>query len=222
MFCPQCQAEYRQGFTRCSDCDVDLVHELAQEVPRDGETLQIISDDETEGALRVIWKFDSQAECVSVCRELIGAGIRYRVAQIPESRDLKMAIKWRYEIAVLSADYERALEVLDIGEPRDDRAQSTEEETETGELPPQDDSIPDEEVRSDSFLRKWYPEDATVEVWSQPGADDSTTVDLSLSENLIRFRSDLQEGTRKVFVFPEDESRAREIIRQIVDGAPPE
>src|SRR5256886_14619096 len=27
MYCPQCKAEYRQGFTRCSDCDVDLVHE---------------------------------------------------------------------------------------------------------------------------------------------------------------------------------------------------
>jgi hypothetical protein len=27
MFCPECRAEYRPGFTRCSDCDVDLVHE---------------------------------------------------------------------------------------------------------------------------------------------------------------------------------------------------
>lgn len=27
MFCPQCRVEYRPGFTRCRDCDVDLVHE---------------------------------------------------------------------------------------------------------------------------------------------------------------------------------------------------
>jgi len=27
MICPLCKAEYRQGFTRCADCDVDLVHE---------------------------------------------------------------------------------------------------------------------------------------------------------------------------------------------------
>jgi hypothetical protein len=27
MFCPQCRVEYRRGFTRCSDCDVDLVDE---------------------------------------------------------------------------------------------------------------------------------------------------------------------------------------------------
>jgi hypothetical protein len=29
MFCPECRAEYRPGFTRCPDCDVDLVHELS-------------------------------------------------------------------------------------------------------------------------------------------------------------------------------------------------
>jgi hypothetical protein len=27
MFCPQCRAEYRPGFTHCTDCDVDLVNE---------------------------------------------------------------------------------------------------------------------------------------------------------------------------------------------------
>jgi len=25
MFCAECLAEYRAGFTRCSDCDLDLV-----------------------------------------------------------------------------------------------------------------------------------------------------------------------------------------------------
>jgi hypothetical protein len=30
MFCPACRAEYRAGFTRCSDCDVDLVQELSE------------------------------------------------------------------------------------------------------------------------------------------------------------------------------------------------
>ncbi len=31
MFCPKCKSEYRQGFTSCKDCDVDLVHELPSE-----------------------------------------------------------------------------------------------------------------------------------------------------------------------------------------------
>jgi hypothetical protein len=27
MFCPDCGVEYREGYTRCADCDVDLVEE---------------------------------------------------------------------------------------------------------------------------------------------------------------------------------------------------
>jgi hypothetical protein len=30
-FCPSCHCEYRPGFTRCSDCDVDLVESLSEE-----------------------------------------------------------------------------------------------------------------------------------------------------------------------------------------------
>jgi hypothetical protein len=30
MFCPSCKAEYREGFTRCSSCDVELVDALPQ------------------------------------------------------------------------------------------------------------------------------------------------------------------------------------------------
>jgi hypothetical protein len=31
MFCPQCKTEYREGFTKCAECQVDLVAELAPE-----------------------------------------------------------------------------------------------------------------------------------------------------------------------------------------------
>jgi uncharacterized RDD family membrane protein YckC len=35
MWCPQCDSEYRPGFTRCSDCDVDLVDERVPPPPPD-------------------------------------------------------------------------------------------------------------------------------------------------------------------------------------------
>jgi hypothetical protein len=30
MFCPECKAEYRRGFTKCRDCDVELVDTLKE------------------------------------------------------------------------------------------------------------------------------------------------------------------------------------------------
>ena len=42
MFCPKCRAEYREGFTECSDCKVPLVSELPPEPePEDEETVKL-------------------------------------------------------------------------------------------------------------------------------------------------------------------------------------
>jgi hypothetical protein len=35
IYCPDCRAEYREGFTSCADCNVALVRRLASEVPDD-------------------------------------------------------------------------------------------------------------------------------------------------------------------------------------------
>ena len=31
MFCPKCKTEYKKAFSRCADCDVDLIPELPEE-----------------------------------------------------------------------------------------------------------------------------------------------------------------------------------------------
>jgi len=33
MYCPSCKSEFREGFTRCGSCEVDLVHEIQPENP---------------------------------------------------------------------------------------------------------------------------------------------------------------------------------------------
>jgi len=35
MFCPKCKTEYREGFYKCADCNVDLVFELPKEPPKE-------------------------------------------------------------------------------------------------------------------------------------------------------------------------------------------
>jgi hypothetical protein len=48
MFCPECRAEYRPGFTHCGDCNVDLVQELPVELSGTGEALQRTWSERTE------------------------------------------------------------------------------------------------------------------------------------------------------------------------------
>ncbi len=33
MICPKCRSEYRSGFKRCADCDIDLIDELPSPEP---------------------------------------------------------------------------------------------------------------------------------------------------------------------------------------------
>jgi hypothetical protein len=222
MFCPQCKAEYRQGFTRCADCDVDLVYALeASGVPEtDARKLSA----QVEG-LRVIWKGHDESECVSLCRDLMKKDIPYKVAQIREER-VQMRVVWRYEIGVLDADYEQAKELLAIegafgdGGESAEQALSEEEEPDDAQSLPPDDSPPDKEIRNDAYFEPWYPEDAIVEIWSQDGEDISAGIQAALKENLIHCRVDLHNGVHKVFVLPEDAERSGQIVCEIIEGGP--
>lgn len=46
MFCPQCRSEYREGFTRCENCDVPLVAMLPPE-PGDPSDRDLVTVFET-------------------------------------------------------------------------------------------------------------------------------------------------------------------------------
>ena len=123
MFCPHCLDEYRDGFTRCSDCDVDLVSELAD-----------AGDAQDDELLQVVWNGGSEQTCVAICRKLKDACITYHVSQIPESRYIKMVVNWKYEINVLLSDYERARTIVEsVGEPA---IADTHEDQPVLELPP--------------------------------------------------------------------------------------
>jgi len=98
----------------------------------------------------------------------------------------------------------------------------SEEDQAIMELPARDD-LPVEEVRGDWDPKNWYPEDATLEVWGGNPKDKGFVVEMSLKENRINYRVAMEsDELKRVFVMPEDEARAREIVREIVEGTPPE
>jgi hypothetical protein len=42
MFCPKCKKEYREGFSRCADCEVVLIPALPQELEPTAEYVDLI------------------------------------------------------------------------------------------------------------------------------------------------------------------------------------
>lgn len=226
MFCPKCKAEYRQGFNRCSDCGVELVYDLPPEPQPQTKRSQGEWDQEAiqDGEpVRVLWEGESASESADVCQELLEGGISYRVNQSVAGRGLKMHVDFKYQIAVRSTDYEKARKVLGYSDEKDE-ARWTEEKGENGvlELSERDD-LPVQEVHGDWNPRGWFPEDATQEIWSSNPHGGETIFEMCLRENRINYRIE-QRGVepRRVFVMPKDEVRAREILREIVEGAPPE
>jgi hypothetical protein len=212
MYCPQCKAEYRPGFTRCSDCDLDLVDALPQELEQAGQ------------ANRIIWMGDNQETCVALCLRLKDEGIRFEVTEGMKSRNARMTVTWKYELAVPAEDEKKAKELLELPETvAEESSELTEEEEDQAllEWPEGDESTPGAVRKGSSYFGPWYPEDATVEVFTETPTFQSGLIEMSLKENEIHARIDVPEdGFKKVFVLPQDEAAAREIVREIVEDTP--
>jgi hypothetical protein len=216
MFCPECKSEYRPGFTRCADCDVDLVGNLPEGKPESSDWSNVQGGPSN---LQEVWAGDDQQSCVAACLTLKEAGIPYEVAQ-RKAQFLK-GDEAHFKIAVPPSFYNHAKELagrgtLDFSDDPEDQA--------IMELP--DDGIiasTDAALDEGRYCADWYPEDATVEVSSAPASERSLMIISSLRENFIRCRErSSPDGLKQIFVLPEDESRAREIVREIEDGSPPE
>src|SRR5215470_8738087 len=82
MVCPQCHAEYRPGFTHCTDCDVDLVYELPK---KRGDSLESrqgppLGHNE-EDPFCSFWQGDDARLHAELCTVLDEAGIPHKTVR---------------------------------------------------------------------------------------------------------------------------------------------
>jgi hypothetical protein len=211
MFCPSCKCEYVRGITLCAECGVALVDSLPSEedAERGAELVGIWAGGDS-GELETVKDALDRAGITSIDRE--AAGYLFFPSMQPQ-----------HELFVARKDLERAKDVVaGLGLWRDP-AELTEEERASLELP-ESDAAGDAEAtdRVDDAPEEWDEEGPAIEIWS--GGEENFAENLAdcLREVGIASRKLLAGGSWSLAVRPEQETRAREIVREVVEAAPPE
>jgi hypothetical protein len=124
MICPECRAEYRQGFHRCADCDVELLDHLPTAPTQSREF---------DGDLVTIWVGDDQSRCLEQCLWLREAGLRYHVSQELKSR-IGTSVIWRYVLGVPADAAVAAKSLLELPDTVVEESSDTTEEDENQAL----------------------------------------------------------------------------------------
>ena len=231
MICPVCKAEYRPGFTRCADCDVDLVWEphYAQQ-PADAPASP---GDPNEDPFCSFWNGDDARVHAELCGVLDEAGIPHNTV-FRRDHLFNLRNNPAFELGVPFSLFEKAEaavkeaygteDIEEVGnqeeqklvDDRYDRIRKLPEML----TPAEREDIPGPATAGEGM--DWHPDDATVNVWSSEKGEPSDFLVAALHENGINCRVDCDAAEVAVFVLPQDETRARELVREVVEGKPPE
>lgn len=262
MFCPQCKAEYRQGFTVCADCEVPLVWQLPASTGAANEAESSGQDPEsTDDRLCTFWKGDDPRIHIELCQLLDEEGIPHKTIR-RQDHLFNLNSKSAFQIGIPFSCFEKAeaavKEAYGTGEDETNNAlhptienspsfkalinlplreklreRPREEQPDLMESLTWRRSERQEEHEEESLTEStasasgswdpenWYNADASVEVWSGDQPELGELIVASLKENQIHSRLDCTVGKCALFVLPDDESRAREIVREIIEGVPP-
>jgi hypothetical protein len=240
MFCPICRAEYLPGPKVCSDCQVPLVDVL----PEKGATT--VSDSDDSGASVKIWGGIDPRTFAAIRAALDESHIVHddvtRESPIssiysPEpmqiwigkadglaAQKILEGIVGHDEAAGLTPDAELARDSAEhnpfgLGRTMFSRVPGEEdaasEEVELAEPEPDEGPVPDD------LVENFDPEEATCEVWA--GGDEQMAQIFKECLQNVGIGCVVNEagGKARLLVLPSAEKRAREVIREIVDEAPP-
>ena len=240
MYCPNCKTEYRPGFTRCSDCDVDLVWELPKRglvAPLDewGQAHDSVPGqpgDPNCDPFCSFWKGDDARVHAELCQVLDEAGIPHNTV-FRRDHLFNLSNFAAYEVGVPFSLFERAEnavqeaygteEVQDVGASELQGRVLPERSSAPQRLPatlapPAEADIPGPPGAGEG--EDWFPEDATVKVWSSGDPAQKEFLVAALHENGIRCRVDAATPGVEIYVLTVDEPRAREIVREVVENRP--
>src|SRR6266702_342468 len=231
MICPQCNAEYRAGFTRCAECDVELVND-APHYALAGQPPPVDPGDPNEDPFCSFWKGEDARVHAELCEVLEEAGIPHKTVfrrdhlfnlsnQPPFQVGVPFSLFEKAEGAVQQAfgtedaeDREYLSTPRLLGSPRETNRR----------VPATMTPVPEEDIPGPPTAGEetdWYPEDATVSVWSTDAGEPSEFLVAALHENGIHCRVDRQGNKTKLWVLPDDAPRASEIVREVAEGEPP-
>ena len=169
-----------------------------------------------QGSLVLLWAGEDPAVHAALLEELEVAEIPFSDKSLGDDEVAPTAnplpIDWKprfgFEVAVLSTDLAAAREVLE---------KLLEEEPADLEIPAQDSAAAAEPPLT--VATETHPK---VEVWN--GNDDRIAQFLTaaMQENEIPIHLENPGEETRIFVSAANEKRAREIVREVVEGAPPE
>ena len=221
MICPKCHAKYPEGYSSCAKCHVALVRELPeerQEAER-AATSGVMPGDTFADPFCAFWHGDDARLNTELGAVLDEAKIPYKTVSRTD-RLFNIKSDDAFRISVPFSLFEKA-------EIAVKEAFGTDEETGTVAVltlpaPSSLTEIADYAHDDEDVADIWYPEDSTMEIWSGDPRGPTEKLSDSLRENRIHWRWMEVGGKTHLFVEPGDEKRAREIVREIVEGAAPE
>jgi hypothetical protein len=206
MYCPICKAEYREGFTRCSTCEVGLIPELFQ-----------TDENPVEEVAAILWHGNDPRTFADLKKVLDDADILY-TTDYPTAYLLFPGMRSPFQIRVLSGDLEKAVALReDYFGPEEAVSETTPEQRRAMQGWLKSVGGADVPIYSSD---DWNPEEATCEAWAGNDRHMAQIIYDCLRENGIGASIVSESDPLRVMIYPNDESGARKIIREIIEGTP--
>jgi hypothetical protein len=168
-----------------------------------------------QGSFVVLWAGENPALHSALVEELRAADIPFadktlgddEVAPTADTLPIDWKPRFGFEVTVNSLDLAAAKEVLE---------KLLDEEPADVEIPAQDGAIADEPPLT--VATETHP---TVEVWNGNDERIAQFLTVAMQENEIPIHLQNPGDQTRIYVSAANEKRAREIVREIVEGAPP-